>query len=368
MNDAKVIDTVSTNLGLLKITEAALPQTGIVTALLQEAAGWLSEQQIKQWDRSLFTEQLVAEYFADRKVFVAYINDEPAGMFTMQDEDPAYWKERNDSSFGYLHRLTVRRRYSGAGIGEHLLRTAENLVEKLGKRGLRLDCTADNPKLNIVYQKQGYRFMGISDMGGRFVTLYEKQPQQHSDRDIRFVYMLDKDLPLMQQWASTPEFQLQWAGALWDHPLQLDALSQYMENANDPAAGGKLVYKVLHALSGDIIGTLSIALDRRNLSGRIGKVVIGNPEYRGKGCGGRMIHEALRIGFDVLQLHRMTLGVFDFNESAIRTYERAGFKQEGLMRECTRIGDQYWSLFEMGILRSEWEERRVSDPEKISLS
>lgn len=359
MNDAKIIDSVSTNLGLLQITEADPSQTGVVTELLREAAGWLSEQQIKQWDSSLFTEQRVAEYFADRKVYVAYIKDEPAGMFTLQDEDPAYWKDRNDSSFGYLHRLTVRRRCSGAGIGEHLLRTAERIVAEMGKRGLRLDCSSDNPKLNTVYQKQGFRFMGISDMGGRFVNLYEKQPQLDTDRDIRFEYMLDKDLPLFQQWARTPEFQMQWAGSSWDHPLQMDTLNQYMENANNPAAGGKLVYKVLHALSGDIIGTLSIGVDRRNLSGRIGKVVIGNPEYRGRGCGRSMIDEALRIGFEGLKLHRMTLGVFDFNEPAIRTYEHAGFKREGLMRECARIGDQYWSLIEMGILRTEWEERRA---------
>ncbi|MDP4098656.1 GNAT family N-acetyltransferase [Paenibacillus sp. P96] len=357
MHHARTVDTAPTKLGLLHIQEADPSQAGIVTALLQEAAGWMSEQQIKQWDRSLFTEQLISEYFANRKVYIAYLNDEPAGMFTLQEDDSAYWKDRNDSSFGYLHRLTVRRCYSGAGIGERLLRAAENIASDAGKKGLRLDCRADNPKLNTVYQKQGFRFMGISDMGEYHVNLYEKQPRQETDSDVRLVYMLDEDLPLMQQWASSAEFQLQWSGSTWEHPLQLAMLKQYMEDANNSAASGKLVYKVLHGLSGDVIGTISIGLDRRNLSGRVGKVVIGHPEYRGRGCGTRLIEEALRIGFAGLQLHRITLAVFDFNESAIRAYERAGFQREGLMRECAKIGESYWSTIEMGILRREWEQR-----------
>ncbi|MNP78416.1 hypothetical protein D3C76_1760270 [compost metagenome] len=68
-----------------------------------------------------------------------------------------------------------------------------------------------------------------------------------------------------------------------------------------------------------------------------------------------MIDEALRIGFEEEKLHRISLGVFDFNVSAIRCYEKAGFVQEGLIRDARRYEDTFWNLIEMSILENEWK-------------
>jgi RimJ/RimL family protein N-acetyltransferase len=67
-----------------------------------------------------------------------------------------------------------------------------------------------------------------------------------------------------------------------------------------------------------------------------------------------MIKEILNIAFDQLQLHRVSLGVFDFNISAITCYEKAGFIKEGLLRDSRKNDDEYWSLWEMSILENEW--------------
>ncbi len=56
--------------------------------------------------------------------------------------------------------------------------------------------------------------------------------------------------------------------------------------------------------------------------------------------------EILKVAFDELHLHRVSLGVFDFNSSAIACYEKAGFKKESLRRESRKIGEEYWSLWE----------------------
>jgi RimJ/RimL family protein N-acetyltransferase len=52
--------------------------------------------------------------------------------------------------------------------------------------------------------------------------------------------------------------------------------------------------------------------------------------------------------------------VFDFNRGAIRCYERAGFRIEGLMREKFRMGDAYWNCCVMSQLRSDWDARRTA--------
>lgn len=67
-----------------------------------------------------------------------------------------------------------------------------------------------------------------------------------------------------------------------------------------------------------------------------------------------MVAALLNIAFNDLSLHRVGLGVFDFNESAIRSYEKVGFVKEGLLRDVRKMGDEYWSLWEMSILEDEW--------------
>lgn len=95
-------------------------------------------------------------------------------------------------------------------------------------------------------------------------------------------------------------------------------------------------------------------IDRKNRSARVGKVLVGDKNARGKGIGRQMIREILKIAFDDLHLHRVSLGVFDFNVSAISCYEKAGFVKEGLLRDSRKNGDEYWSLWEMSILENEW--------------
>lgn len=66
-----------------------------------------------------------------------------------------------------------------------------------------------------------------------------------------------------------------------------------------------------------------------------------------------MMRAIVRIGFEELNLHRISLGVFDFNRSAIACYEKAGFRQEDVLRDARRFGDTFWNLVEMSILKPE---------------
>lgn len=62
----------------------------------------------------------------------------------------------------------------------------------------------------------------------------------------------------------------------------------------------------------------------------------------------------LRIGFESLDLHRISLGAFAFNTVALKTYEALGFKREGVERESALFGEQYVDCVEMSILDREW--------------
>lgn len=88
-------------------------------------------------------------------------------------------------------------------------------------------------------------------------------------------------------------------------------------------------------------------------------IAIGDRIHRGLGYGRDAMEVLLRYAFDELNLHRLGLSVFSYNEGAIRLYERLGFQREGTQREYgKRDGKRYDNLL-YGILRSEWETKRI---------
>ena len=78
--------------------------------------------------------------------------------------------------------------------------------------------------------------------------------------------------------------------------------------------------------------------------------MIGDKQNRNKGYGKAIIKGLIWIGFNDLQLHRLDLGVFDFNHQAIKYYENCGFEIKGLLKENSRDGDKYWSTYNMSII------------------
>jgi RimJ/RimL family protein N-acetyltransferase len=85
---------------------------------------------------------------------------------------------------------------------------------------------------------------------------------------------------------------------------------------------------------------------------------IGDPEYRGNGYGTDAMRVILRYAFTELNLHRVSLDVFEYNLRAIRSYEKAGFVVEGRARQFLNRDGRRWDLIFMGILREEWEKQR----------
>ncbi|HWQ84068.1 MAG TPA: GNAT family protein [Anaerolineales bacterium] len=81
---------------------------------------------------------------------------------------------------------------------------------------------------------------------------------------------------------------------------------------------------------------------------------LGEREAWGKGYGTDAMRVILRYGFTELNLHRVSLDVFEYNPRAIRSYEKAGFKHEGRLRQYLQREGRRWDLIFMGITESEW--------------
>lgn len=80
-------------------------------------------------------------------------------------------------------------------------------------------------------------------------------------------------------------------------------------------------------------------------------------EFQGQGYGGEAVSLVLDFAFRELNLYRVQLTVFAYNEHALKLYEKLGFVREGSFREALHRDGQRYDMLLYGILRREWEAR-----------
>ena len=172
---------------------------------------------------------------------------------------------------------------------------------------------------------------------------------------IRLEYFEKSDFDQLINWIGDEHLLTNWAGSLFRFPLNERSLDWYIENSNDLEKSDVLIYKVIETTSNTIVGHISLgSIYRSEGSARITRVLVGNTTLRGRGICQGMMKAILKIGFEEMGLHRISLGVYDFNVAALKCYEKVGFVRDGLMRDVKKFNGGYWSLVEMSMLEDEW--------------
>ncbi len=160
-----------------------------------------------------------------------------------------------------------------------------------------------------------------------------------------------EDLPLIQRWINDPEIRILEGEVL---PTSISDEKEWLENLYKDKS--KVWFVVALKDNDKMIGTggfLRIYYIWRNADLSI---MIGEKEEWGKGYGTEAIRLLLNYGFEALNFHRISLGVFDFNKRAIRAYKKAGFKKEGVLRDGYYCNSKYHDVIMMSILEDEfWE-------------
>lgn len=103
-----------------------------------------------------------------------------------------------------------------------------------------------------------------------------------------------------------------------------------------------------------VVGEVVInEIDTDNRSANI-RIALFNARYFGQGYGSEALRLAIDYGFKTLKLHRISLGVYNFNPRAIHVYEKLGFKHEGVFRDSLFWEGAFHDEHRMSILDSEW--------------
>jgi RimJ/RimL family protein N-acetyltransferase len=172
---------------------------------------------------------------------------------------------------------------------------------------------------------------------------------------ITLEYFSKDDFTQLIDWIKDEEALMNWSGSLFSFPLTKESMEWYVEDVNNINNSDAFIYKAIETTTGNVVGHISLGgISKKNKAGRISRVLV-DPAAQGKGYCCQMVKAVLKIGFEDLQLHRICLGVYDFNNAAIRCYQKAGLVIEGTNRDCLLFKNQWWSLVEMSILEEEWK-------------
>lgn len=84
-------------------------------------------------------------------------------------------------------------------------------------------------------------------------------------------------------------------------------------------------------------------------------ILIGEKDVWGQGYGSEAISLLASHAFRRMNLNRVSAGAVVKNVGSIRAFEKAGFVQEGVMRQAYYCEGKYEDCAYLGLLRAEWE-------------
>lgn len=174
---------------------------------------------------------------------------------------------------------------------------------------------------------------------------------------IRLTSLNRTDIPTLTRWYQDGDF-LRMFDAVPAYPETEEKWQKWLEEQE--AKPDVYLFAIRPLESDDLIGWIeldTIQWNNRNVWLGIG---IGETGQRGKGIGQEAMCLLLDFAFFELNLHRVQLSVFEYNQPAIRLYERLGFVREGTYREYIHRDGRHYDMYLYGLLDREWTEQKKS--------
>jgi RimJ/RimL family protein N-acetyltransferase len=120
-------------------------------------------------------------------------------------------------------------------------------------------------------------------------------------------------------WVKEPETLFLFAGIGFTYPLTPEQLDQYIAEYPERKLYLGIDDDLIPCAYGEII-------PQGEHSARLGHLIVGESQKRGKGVGQLFIKSLNKFAFDHFQIKNMDLFVIEDNMSAINCYLKSGFK------------------------------------------
>jgi RimJ/RimL family protein N-acetyltransferase len=170
-------------------------------------------------------------------------------------------------------------------------------------------------------------------------------------RTIRLTALSKRDISTLVQWDEDAGF-LRLLDSSPARPRTEEAIRVWLDQLD--TTNNEMMFAIRPIDSETLIGT--VGFDGIEWSHQVAgfAIGIGDRENQGKGYGLEATRLALAFAFNELNLHRLQLSVFEYNERAIALYERCGFRREGVFREYLNRDGLRHDMYLYGLLRHEW--------------
>jgi RimJ/RimL family protein N-acetyltransferase len=158
---------------------------------------------------------------------------------------------------------------------------------------------------------------------------------------IKLVPFEENDFEKLISWIDNEESLVQFAGSVvFKYPLTKEQLAVYISDDK------RLAFKVVEVETNKTIGHAEIYLVNSDIV-RLCRILIGSKEYRGKGIGQQIIQQLKNYSFDKFNAEIVELNVYDWNISAIKCYEKVGFKINPSGISTTEVNGNSWTAINM---------------------
>ena len=174
---------------------------------------------------------------------------------------------------------------------------------------------------------------------GKLVRFTLEEPEMAAKVDVR--------------WQRDTEFQR----LLDSNPARLNSEKRIKEWIEKQIEAGfkpeQFFFSVRTLTEDNYIGFLGLWVDWVHSEAWVG-LGIGERDFWSKGYGTDMMKLCMQYVFTELCLERLSLGLYEYNPRALRSYEKCGFRLEGRTRKDTLREGRRTESLSMGILREEW--------------
>ena len=140
---------------MAEFSAASAADVDVILDMICARMAWMDERGLRQWNATDYFGCYPRAYFEEGAArgdfYLLKEEGRPVGAVALFEKD-GRWDD--DPAYFYVHHLTTRPGHAGAGAA--MLRFAEDLGRRRGKRGIRLDSAVDNPRLSAYYEDLGY--------------------------------------------------------------------------------------------------------------------------------------------------------------------------------------------------------------------
>ncbi len=152
---------------------ATSEDTETISSILREAADWLVSRGMPLWQSDELSPEKISGEVEKGLFWLAQVNNKPAGCVRFQLEDQLFWPDIPIGESAFIHKLAVRRRFSGGVLSSQILQWAKNETKLNSRQFLRLDCESKAAKLRKFYERNGFALHSTKQVGPYLVARYE---------------------------------------------------------------------------------------------------------------------------------------------------------------------------------------------------